>query len=165
MLNTYEPGKGREIWLRYIDAWNRHNVNEILDCVDVDFTYDECPMTMEQPLRGRNTFEIYLTNVFRTLPDLHIELLTVAEGNDNCWSESIMRGHFVKRFLMLPPFIATVATRIACAFTVGNGVLTGERLYWDKANTLRQFGILASLFGVISKPVWHPGQTKFNTKC
>ena len=90
------------------------------------------------------------------IPDIHIELISLEEGINTCWSESIMRGRFVKSFKLLPSFQESMGAKVACAFSVEEGVLKEERLYWDKGNTLRQFGTLASLFGVISKPVWRP---------
>jgi hypothetical protein len=46
----------QQVWRSYIDAWNRHNVDAILDSVTEDFIYDERPATMDQRCKGGRRF-------------------------------------------------------------------------------------------------------------
>jgi ketosteroid isomerase-like protein len=46
----------QQVWRAYIEAWNRHDIEAILDSVTDDFIYDERPVTMDRPLRGRPAF-------------------------------------------------------------------------------------------------------------
>jgi hypothetical protein len=55
--------RSQQVWRRYIDAWNRHDVDAILDNVTDDFIYDERPATMDRPLQGRRAFRAYLAHV------------------------------------------------------------------------------------------------------
>jgi hypothetical protein len=42
---------------------------------------------------------------------------------------------------------------VACVFKVADGVLLDERLYWDRANTMRQLGLLPAIVSVATAPV------------
>jgi steroid delta-isomerase-like uncharacterized protein len=147
----------KSVWLRYIEAWNEHNVDNILAFVADDFVYDEVPMTMHKPIRGKEEFKRYLSRVFRTIPDLHIDIVSLDVGGDFGFSESVMTGTLkignnilnVKR---------KIHSKVACRFDTANGKLIRENLYWDKGNTLKQLGVIASLMGVTIKPAWKPQQ-------
>lgn len=144
------------IWEAYIRAWNRHDVDAILAIVSDDFIYDERPMTMQEPLVGKAAFAEYLQGVFTAFPDLCIEILSLDAGETMAWSESMMRGTHTGRMNWMPPSKKQMIVRVACAFEVAHEQLIHERLYWDRANVLRQFGSLASVFGIFSQPVWKP---------
>jgi steroid delta-isomerase-like uncharacterized protein len=139
-----------------IRAWIRHDVDAILAIVSEDFIYDERPMTMHEPLVGKPAFTKYLTGVFTAFPDLSIEILSLEVGETVAWSESIMRGTQTGRVNWMPPSKKQMIVRVACAFEVAHEQLIHERLYWDRANALRQFGSLASVFGIFSQPIWKP---------
>lgn len=148
--------EAKQVWEAYIQAWNRHDINEILAIVSDDFIYDERPMTMREPLVGKTAFADYLARVFTAFPDLSIEILSCEAGKETAWSESMMRGMQTGRMGRLPPSKKQMAVRVACAFEVAQGRLIHERLYWDRANTLRQFGAIASVFGILTQPAWKP---------
>jgi steroid delta-isomerase-like uncharacterized protein len=131
------------VWSAYIDAWNTHDIASIIAAVDEQFIYDERPMTMTTPLRGRQAFRRYLESVFKMFPDLHIETVLCDTGAAVGVAESLMRGTFAG-----PTPLARgrrISTRVACVFQVTEGRLVHERLYWDRANTMRQLGLLPSL--------------------
>lgn len=146
----------KRVWDLYIQAWNRHDIEGILAAVSDDFIYDECPMTMRQPLVGKTDFANYLTRVLTAFPDLSIELLSLDTGEKMAWSESLMRGTQTGKMGRLPPSKKQMVVRVACAFEVAHGRLIHERLYWDRANTLRQFGAVASVFGILAQSAWRP---------
>jgi steroid delta-isomerase-like uncharacterized protein len=140
------------VWRRYIDAWNSHDIEAIVASVTDDFIYDERPATMDRPLHGRTAFREYLKRIFGAFPDLRIELTTCDVGAALAVSESIMRGTHLGSLNGLPPTRRRITTRVACVFEVRNGQLAHERLYWDRANTLRQLGRLAAMAAVALKP-------------
>ena len=120
--------RSQQVWRRYIDAWNRHDVDAILDSVTDDFIYDERPATMDRPLQGRQAFRAYLERTFTAFPDLRIEVTSCEAGSTLAVSES------------------------HCVFEVRDDRLAHERLYWDLANTLRQLGRFAALLAVAFRP-------------
>ena len=141
-----------QVWRNYIDAWNRHDVDAILDSVTPDFIYDERPTTMDRPLQGRPAFRAYLERTFAAFPDLRIDVTSCDAGSALAVSESIMRGTNVGRLNGMPATRKPITARVACVFEVRDDKLAHERLYWDRANTVRQLGRLAAMLAVALKP-------------
>jgi carboxymethylenebutenolidase len=142
----------QQVWRSYIDAWNRHDVGAILDSVTEDFIYDERPATMDRPLQGRPAFRAYLERTFAAFPDLRTDVTSCDAGSALAFSESIMRGTHLGNLSGLPATRRRITTRVACVFEVRDGKLAHERLYWDRANTLRQLGRFAAVVSVALKP-------------
>ena len=142
----------QQVWRTYIDAWNRHDIDAILHSVTDDFIYDERPMTMDRPLQGRPAFRAYLERTFAAFPDLSIDLTSCDAGSTLTVSESVMRGTHMGRLNGMPATRQRITVRVACVFEVRDGRLAHERLYWDRANTVRQLGRLAAILAVAFKP-------------
>jgi carboxymethylenebutenolidase len=142
----------QQVWHTYINAWNGHDIDAILDSVTDDFIYDERPMTMDHPLQGRPAFRAYLERTFGAFPDLTIELTSCDAGSALAVSESVMRGTHLGKLNGLPATRRRITARVACVFEVRNGKLAHERLYWDRANTLRQLGRFAAIMAVVLQP-------------
>jgi steroid delta-isomerase-like uncharacterized protein len=143
----------QQLWRSYIDAWNRHDVDAIVDGVTEDFIYDERPATMDTPLRGKAAFRAYLERTFEAFPDLTIEVTSCDSGAALAVSESIMRGTHLGKLNGLPPTRKRITTRVACVFEVKAGKLAHERLYWDRANTSRQLGRFVAIVGAAVRPL------------
>jgi steroid delta-isomerase-like uncharacterized protein len=141
------------VWTTYINAWNRHDIDSILATVAEQFVYDERPMTMSDVIRGRPAFREYLRRMFGVFPDLRIQVTSCESGSSLAMSESIMRGTYAGR--TVAPFGRgrQISARVACVFKVADGVLLDERLYWDRANTMRQLGLLPAIVSVATAPV------------
>src|SRR5262245_1468889 len=103
----------QQVWRTYIDAWNRHDVEAILDDVTDDFIYDERPVTMDRPLQGRPAFRAYLERTFTVFPDLRIEVTSCDAGSALTVSESIMRGTHVGRLNGMPATRKPLTARAA----------------------------------------------------
>src|SRR4030095_14508532 len=108
--------RSQQVWRRYIDAWNRHDVDAILDNVTDDFIYDERPATMDRPLQGRRAFRAYLERPFTAFPDLRIEVTSCEAGSTLAVSESIMRGTHLGSLGGLSATRRRVTTRVAFVF-------------------------------------------------
>src|SRR5688500_13021423 len=52
------------VWGAYIEAWNTHEIDSVIAAVGDQFVYDDSPMTMAAPLKGRQSFAEYLKRVF-----------------------------------------------------------------------------------------------------
>ena len=142
----------QEVWRTYIGAWNRHDIDAILDSVTDDFIYDERPVTMDRPVHGRPAFRAYLERVFIAFPDLRIDVTSCDAGSALAVSESVMRGTHLGKMNGMPATGKRITTRVACVFEVRDGKVAHERLYWDRANTLRQLGRIAAIVGVALRP-------------
>jgi steroid delta-isomerase-like uncharacterized protein len=143
----------KAVWLRYIEAWNQHDIEQIIACVSDDFIYDECPMTMHKPLKGKAEFRKYLLRVFQDIHDFHITLTSLDAGGEMGWSESIMNGHLkVKRGIL--HLESTIHAKVACRFNVEGGKLVKENLYWDRGNTLKQIGKFPAVLEMLFTKAW-----------
>jgi len=148
--------EAEHIWTAYIDAWNTHGIDAILAAVDEHFIYDERPMTMAAPLVGKAALRKYLTGVFKMLPDLQIDTILCDTGSAVGVAESVMRGTYSAGFAGLFPK-GRISARVACVFEVAHGRLMHERLYWDRANTMRQLGVLPAFASALAAgPVTFP---------
>lgn len=138
-------------WNAYIDSWNRHDVEAILAHVTDDFIYDERPMTMTQPLVGKQAFRQYLEPLFARMPGFAIALKHTHESGHVGWSESEMTARIPISVAGIKLGVSQLQARVACAFEVYEGKLSMERLYWDKAGVLKSLGRLPSLLWAIHK--------------
>jgi steroid delta-isomerase-like uncharacterized protein len=142
-----------ETWLRYIEAWNEHDIEKIVNYVSDDFIYDECPMTMSEPLKGKAEMRRYLAHVFRDIPDFHITLISIDAGTEMGWSESVMDGHIkIERGLLR--ISRAIHAKVACGFIVEDGKLVKENLYWDRGNTLKQIGKFPAVLEMLMTKAW-----------
>jgi steroid delta-isomerase-like uncharacterized protein len=137
--------EAERVWKGYIDAWNTHHVDSILSVVAEQFIYDERPMTMRVPLQGREAFRKYLEGVFRRFSEFRIETLLCEAGSTVGIAESLMSGTYARPLGVPLGNGRRISVRVACVFEVTHGRLVHERLYWDRANTMRQLGLLASM--------------------
>ena len=86
--------EAERVWSAYIDAWNSHDIDAIVAAVAEQFIYDERPMTMTTPIRGRQAFREYLKTVLRMFPDLRIQTISCDTGSSVAVAESVMSGTY-----------------------------------------------------------------------
>ena len=139
--------QAERVWSAYIDAWNTHDIESIVATVDEEFIYDERPMTMTTPVRGRQAFRRYLKGVFKIFPDLQIETVFCDTASTVGVAESLMRGTFAGPMPLGRG--RRISVRVACVFEVAQGSLVHERLYWDRANTMRQLDLVPALANAV----------------
>jgi steroid delta-isomerase-like uncharacterized protein len=135
-----------------MDAWNTHDIGSIVDVVAEQFLYDERPMTMTAPIRGRQAFREYLKTVFKMFPDLRIQTTLCDTGSSVAVAESLMSGTYAGNTGVPLGRGRPISTRVACVFEVAGGWLVHERLYWDRANTMRQLGLLPAIASAATTP-------------
>jgi len=137
--------EAERVWGVYIDAWNTHDIDAIVEVVAEQLVYDERPMTMSGPIHGRLAFRQYLKSVFKMFPDLRIQTTLCDTGSSVAVAESLMRGTYAGSAGIRLGRGRQISARVACVFEVAGGRLTHERLYWDRANTMRQLGLLPAI--------------------
>jgi steroid delta-isomerase-like uncharacterized protein len=145
--------EAERVWTAYINAWNKHDIDSVLATVAEQFVYDERPMTMSDVIRGRQAFREYLRGIFDLFPDLRIQVTSCESGSSLAMAESILWGPYAGR--TVAPFGRgrQISARVACVFEVTGGMLLHERLYWDRANTMRQLGLVPAIVSVATAPV------------
>lgn len=144
--------EAERVWSVYIDAWNSHDIDAIVAAVAEQFIYDERPMTMTTPIRGRQAFREYLKMVFRMFSDLRIQTTACDTGSSLGIAESVMSGTYAGNRGLPIGRGRRISARVACVFEVAGGWLVHERLYWDRANFMRQLGLLPALASAATTP-------------
>ena len=145
--------EAERVWSAYIDAWNSHDIDAIVSEVAEQFVYDERPMTMTTPIRGRQAFREYLKTVLEMFPDLRIQTISCDTGSSVAVAESVMSGTYAGAKGVRLGRGRRMSARVACVFEVAGGWLVHERLYWDRANVMRQLGLLPALASAATTPV------------
>ena len=144
--------EAERLWSAYIEAWNSHDIDAIVAAVAEQFTYDERPMTMTTPIRGRQAFRDYLKTVFKMFPDLRIQTTSCDAGSSLGVAESVMSGTYAGNRGLRLGRGRRISARVACVFEVAGGWLVHERLYWDRANFMRQLGLLPAIASAATTP-------------
>src|SRR4030095_2175111 len=134
--------EAERLWSAYIDAWNSHDIDAIVAAVAEQFIYDERPMTMTTPIRGRQAFREYLKTVFKMFPDLRIQTMSCDAGSSLSVAESVMSGTYAGAKGVPLGRGRRISARVACVFEVVGGWLVHERLYWDRGNVTRPLRFL-----------------------
>ena len=137
--------EAERVWGAYIDAWNRHDIDDIVAAFAEELVYDERPMTMTEPIRSQQAFRDYLKNVFKMFPDFRIQTTLCETGSSVGVAESLMTGTYAGNAGVPLGRGRPISARVACIFQVAGGRLLFERLYWDRANTMRQLGLLPAV--------------------
>lgn len=144
--------EAERLWSAYIDAWNSHDIDAIAGAVAEQFVYDERPMTMTMAIRGRPAFREYLKTVFRMFPDLRIQTTSCDTGTSLAVAESVMSGTYAGAKAVPLGRGRRISARVACVFEVAGGWLVHERLYWDRANFMRQLGLVPAVASAVTTP-------------
>ena len=144
--------EAERVWSVYIDAWNSHDIDAIVAAVAEQFIYDERPMTMTTPVRGRQAFREYLETVFKMFPDLRIQTKLCDRGSSIAVAESVLSGTYAGAKGVPLGRGRRISARVACVFEVAGGWLVHERLYWDRGNVMRQLGLLPALATAATTP-------------
>jgi steroid delta-isomerase-like uncharacterized protein len=144
--------EAERVWGAYINAWNSHDIDAIVAAVAEQFIYDERPMTMTTPIRGRQAFREYLKTVLEMFPDLRIQTMSCDTGSSIAVAESVMSGTYSGAKGVPLGRGRRISARVACVFEVAGGWLVHERLYWDRGNVMRQLGLLPALASAATTP-------------
>lgn len=126
-------GAFRLFWREYVAALEARDVERVLACYTDDVVYDESPMMMREPRRGKKQCREYWKKVFSRFSAIAIETNSVAFAGDRAWVEWTMRNyHDATRM--------NVEINGALVVTMREGELAHERLYWDRAKLFRDLG-------------------------
>lgn len=128
-----------EIAERYVQAWNDHDPEGIVDCFAPGGTYED-PAT-----GGALTGEAiagYARGLFEALPDLRFEVRSTGPlGEDRLASEWTMTGTHRGPYQELPPTGATVELPGTDVFEIEDGHVGSVRGYFDRQTLQEQMGL------------------------
>lgn len=120
-------------WQEYTAALTARDLNRVLTCYTEDIVYDESPMMMTEPRRGKKQCREYWSKVFVAFSSIAISTTSIAFDSDRAWVEWTMNN-----------FHAATKTRVeirgALVVTMRDGKLAHERLFWDRSKLFRDLG-------------------------
>jgi steroid delta-isomerase-like uncharacterized protein len=146
VLHAQEPLPSQEtkyVVESYLFRLENRDVDFLLKALTEDFVFDESPMTMAEPIHGKQRFQEYLTLLFAAFPDLNLYMTNILVAESKAWVEWVMKGTHQGVFLDLPPTGRQIEIPGVSVFTVCEGKVAQVRMYWDSGHLRRQLGALA----------------------
>lgn len=126
---------------RHVEAENSHRMEETLATIHPDCVFEDVPM--QRVFRGHAGAREYYRMWWDSL-----RIVIAATGDDRrMWTEDGLyvaetrfTGEHVGPFLGIPPTGRTVSFRFAVFVPFRDGLMAGERFYYDLDGLLRQLG-------------------------
>jgi steroid delta-isomerase-like uncharacterized protein len=128
---------------RYNDAWNAHDVDEIMSMHTADMTFEN--HTAGESAQGEEVRR-HIASIFETWPDIHFETrrLYVRDGVvAQEWTASATHSNTMRRGdLVAEPTGARIEWRGVDVIPFENGLVKRKDVYSDSVSILRQVGLL-----------------------
>jgi steroid delta-isomerase-like uncharacterized protein len=129
-----------ELLGRHFDAENRHDLGDTLATLTNDCVFDD--LALDQRFDGhagatayyRMSWDAFDTEV--TPERLHLVEPATAVA------ETTWRGKHGGPFLGIAPTGRSIAVPVILVAELSDGLMSGERIYWDRATVLEQLGEL-----------------------
>jgi steroid delta-isomerase-like uncharacterized protein len=136
----------------YVDAKSRHDLDAIVDLCTEDSFYESAGVGAP-PTVGKEALREYYDAFFASLPDYHAEFDGVAYGEDT----AVVWGHFggtTTDSLLGMPVEPGRELRVPVTFvcTFRDGLLAGDRGYFDLVTICRQSGIPLDVLAGRTRP-------------
>lgn len=126
-----------------IDAWNSHNIDQIMELHDCDYEGGDVGLA-EKVLGLQGIRKAYL-RFFRAFPDLIITVEDSVVCDDRVVIHWVATGIHRGSFMRIPASSKTINVHGVSLLTLKNGkILKGTRV-WDVAGFLREIGLLPDL--------------------
>jgi steroid delta-isomerase-like uncharacterized protein len=133
----------RALMERYNDAWNRHDVDEIVSMHAADMVFEN--HTAGERAEGE-AVRGHVASIFESWPDLHFETrrLYAREGLVVCeWTATATHSRTISRGgLVAEPTGARLEWEGVDIFPIEDGLIARKDVYSDSLSVLRQVGLL-----------------------
>ncbi|HXY93879.1 MAG TPA: ester cyclase [Acidimicrobiia bacterium] len=155
--NTQKTGHLQHVE-RHVAFENLHDLDAVMDTFGPDASYDDEPW--HEHHRGRDGVRSYYEQLLRAVPDLHIEPHRHHVTDDAVVLECTITGTHEGTWHGLPPTGRRISLPLCGVYTFDeDGRLSGERIYYDRADVLRQVGVFhdpESVRGRVTTALLHP---------
>ena len=142
----------------HVRAENAHDLDAVMSTFGETARYDDEPWDAHH--LGRAGVGAYYSDIMRSLPDMHIEVVRRYVTEDNIILEVIIHGTHLGPWRGLPATGRRVAIPLCAIYTFDSqDRLAGERIYYVRALALRQLGVFfepQSPLGQITTALTHP---------
>jgi steroid delta-isomerase-like uncharacterized protein len=124
---------------RHVAAENVRDVEAALATYQDDCFYESTPLGLR--FVGKDAVAMQYARLFGALPDAELTLDGEAYGSEVLVHWGMFRGTLSGSFFGLPPTGRQVAFSFAAVLHFKNGLMEGERLYFDLATFCEQAGL------------------------
>lgn len=128
--------KANQFAVQWIEAYNSHNPEIILDMYDEQVTNIQFPW--RKSVQGREAMRTTYINVFNAFPDIHIEAENIVEETPWVVIEWRFSGTMKGSFAGHSPNNNSFDMRGCEIFQIENGKIVIQHGYWDKATMFDQ---------------------------
>ena len=126
-----------ELWLKHARAENDRQLEELISTLHEDCEYVLYPGG--KTWRGKDGAREFYRGLWQALPDVRLDLLHRIDSETAIVEESEVHGILSgSLFAMFPPTNREIRFRLVIIFPVRDGLFSGERLYLDSGEILRQ---------------------------
>jgi steroid delta-isomerase-like uncharacterized protein len=129
-----------ELLGRHLDAENRHDMRDTLATLTADCVFDD--LALGQRFEGHEGATAYYRmwwDAFDT--EVAPERLHLVEPA-TAVAETTWRGKHRGTFLRIEPTGRSISVPVILVADLRDGLMSGERIYWDRATVLAQLGML-----------------------
>lgn len=127
------------IVMKWVSAYNHHNVDEIVSLYCDDITNIQFPW--EKAIQGREAMRTTFIRTFQAFPDIHVEIENILENGEWVVLEWQFNGTMHGEFTGHAPTGSPFSFQGCEIFKIREELIQLQHGYWDKETLFRQLGI------------------------
>ncbi len=124
------------LWLEHARAENRRELEKLIATLHEDCEYEVVPLGRKW--RGKDEVRGFYRGLWEGIPNVKLTLLNRVDAEDCVVEESLVFGRIEGPLFGLEPSGKELRYRVVIFFPVRDGLFTGERVYFDLADFVRQ---------------------------
>jgi steroid delta-isomerase-like uncharacterized protein len=124
------------LWIEHARAENRRELERLIATLHDDCEYEVIPLG--QHWRGKDEVREFYRGLWRAIPNVKLDLLHRVDADDCIVEESEVYGRMENSLFGVEPSGRELRYRVVIFFPVRDGLFTGERVYFDLAEFVRQ---------------------------
>ncbi len=132
------PSEVKALWYRHAVAENARQLEELIATLTEDCVYEIVPWG--RVYRGKDEVRRFYRELWTALPNVTLTLLRHVIDERCLVEESVVHGTHEGEWVGLPATGNRVNFPLVIFFPVRDGLFTGEKLYFDGGDLLRQIG-------------------------
>lgn len=130
------PSEVKALWYRHAVAENARKLEELIATLTDDCLYEVVPWGLTY--QGKDDVRRFYRELWTALPNVTLTLLRHVIDEQCLVEESVVHGTHQGAWLGVPPSGHRVDFPLVIFFPVRDGLFTGEELYFDGGDLLRQ---------------------------
>lgn len=132
------PAEVKALWYKHAVAENARELQTLVSTLTDDCVYEVVPWGLVY--RGKDEARRFYRELWAAIPDVKLKLLRHVIDETCLVEESVVYGTHQGEWMRQRPTGNHVEFPLVIFFPVRDGLFTGEKLYFDGGNLLRQLG-------------------------